>query len=220
MSNRHLTRQESPTKWPIERKGSVYLVRPNSNLNQGVPLLIVLREMLKLGQDRREVKSIIHSRHVLVNEKPATDEKNSILFLDTLRIIPTKKSYRLELSDKGKFYLNEIKENEADNKIAKIIDKRLLKGKKIQLNLSDGRNFLSDIKCETNDSLIINLKTGKIEKCLPLKEKAQVIIFSGKHAGNKGEIIDLDKKAKMAKIKTKHGEVNILIKQLMVAEEK
>lgn len=218
--NRHLTRQESPKKWPIERKGSVYLVRPNSNLNQGVPLLIVLREMLKLGQDRREVKRIIHSRQVLVNEKPVIDEKNSILFLDTLRIIPIKKSYRLELSDKGKFYLNEIKENEADKKIAKIIDKRLLKGKRIQLNLSDGRNFLSDIKCETNDSLIINFKTGKIERCLPLKEKAEVIIFSGKHAGNKGEIVNLDKKAKMAKIKTRHGEVNILIKQLMVAEER
>lgn len=214
----HLTRQSVPKKWPIERKGTTYVVKSRVDVSGGVPVLVALRNMLKLAQTRREVKKIIHLRQILINQKPARDEKNSILFLDTLTIVPTKKNYRLELSDSGKFYFKEIKENEANRKITKVINKKVLKGKKTQLNLSDGRNFLSDLKCNMNDSVIINLKEGKIEKCLPLKEKSKVIIFSGKHVGDEGEIIGLNPEEKIAKIKSGDKEINILIKQIMVVE--
>jgi len=214
----HLKRQSSPKNWPIERKGTTYIVKPRFSLREGVPLLIVLRDMLKLAQDRREVKKIIHSKQVLVNEKKARDEKNNILFLDTINVLPLKKCYRLELSEKGKFYLNEIKESEVNRKIAKIINKKMLKGKKIQLNLGDGRNFFSDIKCKINDSVEINLKEGKIEKCLPLKEKAKIIVFAGKHVGKKGEIVKLNLEEKTVKVKVGEREINILINQLMVVE--
>jgi small subunit ribosomal protein S4e len=214
----HLMRQEVPKKWPIERKGTTYIVKPKFGTKEGVPVLIILREMTKLAQNRREVKRIIHARQILVNEKAVKDEKSNVLFLDTINIIPLKKCYRLELSESGKFYLNEIKESEASKKIAKVINKKLLKGKKLQLNLSDGRNFLSDLKCKTNDSVLINLKTGKIEKCIPLKEKAEVIVFSGKHVGDKGQIISLDLEDKTAKIKSNEKEVNVLINQLLVTE--
>ena len=214
----HLSREEASKKWPIERKGTTYIVRPKFSINDGVPILIVLREMTKLAQTRREVQRIIHSKQVLANEKAVKDDKNNLLLFDTLNIIPLKKFYRLELTENGKFYLNEIKENEANKKVAKVVNKKTLKGKKVQLNLSDGRNFLSDIKCEMNDSVLINLKEKKIEKCIPLKEKSKVIIFSGKHIGEKGEIISLNEEEKMAKIKTKEKEINILINQLMVTE--
>ena len=40
--------------------------------------------------------------------------------------------------------------------------------------------------------LLLILKNRKIEKCLPLKEKANVIVFEGKHAGEKGSIEKLN----------------------------
>ena len=214
----HLKRQSSPTNWPIERKGTTYIVKSNFSFREGVPVLIVLRDMLKLAQNRSEVKRIIHSKQILINEKKVKEEKNSVLFLDTLSILPLKKSYRLELSEKGKFYLNEIKESEASKKIAKIVNKKMLKGKKVQLNLSDGRNFISELKCNINDSVEINLKDKKIEKCLHLKEKAKIGIFAGKHIGKKGEIISLNLEEKTAKVKIDEKEINILINQLMVME--
>jgi len=214
----HLKRQSSPKNWPVERKGTTYIVRSNFSFREGVPVLIVLRDMLKLAQNRSEVKRIIHSKQVLVNEKKVTDEKNNVLFLDTLNILPLKKCYRMEFSENGKFYLKEIKESEANKKITKIVNKSMLKGKKVQLNLSDGRNFLSDIKCNINDSVEINLKEGKIEKCLQLKEKAKIVVFAGKHIGNAGEIIKLDLEEKTAKVKIDEKEINILINQLMVVE--
>jgi small subunit ribosomal protein S4e len=216
--SKHLKRQCVPKSWPIERKGSKYVVKPRANIKNGIPVLIILRDILKLAQNRNEAKKIIHSKQILINEKPAKDEKNNVLLFDTLSIIPLKEYYRLELTEKGKFCLNKIKENETNKKISKIINKKILKGKKIQLNLSDGRNFLSDIKCNINDSVVINLKEKKIEKCLPLKEKAKVIIFAGKYAGKKGEIEKLNLEEKSAKVKISEKEINVLINQLMVIE--
>jgi small subunit ribosomal protein S4e len=214
----HLKRQGISKKWPIERKGTKYVVKPRFNTENGVPLLIVLRDMLKFAQNRKEVKKIIHLKQILVNGRVAKDERENILFFDILNMIPLKKYYRLELSENGKFYLNEIKENEANKKIAKVIGKKVLKKKKKQLNLSDGRNFLSDIKCKTNDSVVINLKDKKIEKCIPLKEGAKIFVFAGKHIGKSGETESIDEKEKTAKVKIKGKNINILIKQLIVVE--
>jgi small subunit ribosomal protein S4e len=99
--------------------------------------------------------------------------------------------------------------------VAKIINKKILKGGKTQVNLSDGRNFISDIKCKTNDSALINFKEKKIEKFISLKEGAEVIVFAGKHAGKKGNIKKIDQEKKMAEINTKDEIINVLTKQIM-----
>jgi len=214
----HWKRQSTPKSWPIERKGSTYVVKPRFSIEEGIPILVVLRDILKIAQNRNEVKRIIHLRQILVNERLVTDERNNLLFFDTLNIIPLKECYRMELNENGKFFLSKIKESEANKKIAKIINKKMLKGKKIQLNLSDGRNFISELKCKVNDSVEVNLKEGKIERCLPLKEKIKVVIFAGKHIGKKGEVEKLDLEEKIAKVKIHGKEINILINQLMVVE--
>jgi|TARA_Y100000034_G_scaffold19272_2_gene21709 small subunit ribosomal protein S4e len=211
----HLKRQKTPKKWPIPRKGTAYVVRPNNNLKNSIPILIVLRDILKLAQNRKEVKKAIHSKHILLNNKILKDEKNPMLLFDILSIVPSKKHYRMELSKKGKF---QIKETEINKKISKIINRKILKGKKIQLNLSDGKNFLSDIKCNVNDSVLINLKDKKIEKCIPLKEKAKIIIIGGKHTGETGIINNINSKRKITESVIDKKNVNVLIKQLMVIE--
>jgi len=214
----HLKRQKSPKNWPIYRKGTKYIVRPRSNIGKGLPLLVVLRDVLGIAQNRKEVKKALYEKQILVNNKVARDEKNNVLLLDTISILPMKKHYRLVLSDKGKFEVREIKEIGVNQKIAKVVNKRILKGKKIQLNLSDGRNFISDIKCNINDSVKINLKEKKIEGCLGLKEKAEVIVFAGKHSGGMGVIKKINKEKKMAELDINKKIVNTLISQFMVIE--
>ena len=219
----HLKRQKVPKNWPIYRKGTKYVVRGNCSLEKGVPLLIILRDMLNIVQNRKEAKKAIHEKYILLNNKITKDEKNSALLFDTLTIIPSKKYYRIGFSNNGKFEVKEIKENETNYKIAKVVDKKILRGKKIQLNLSDGRNFLSDIKCKINDSVLINFKDKKIDKCLPFKEKAKVIIFSGKHSGKIGIINKIKTERKMAELSIKKDSkekevIDVLIKQLMIIE--
>ncbi len=213
----HLKRQQSPKSWPVERKGTKYLVKPKGVAN-GIPMLIVLRDMLKIAQNRKEVKRAINMKNVLLNKKLIKDEKSSAVLFDTISIIPTKKNYRVTFSDKGKFQLDEIKESETNQKIAKVINKKVLKGKKTQINLSDGRNFLSDLKCNVNDSVLINLKEKKIEKCLPLKEKSNIFVFEGKHVGKQGTIEKIIPEQKMVEVDVNDSKINILIKQLVVVE--
>ena len=212
----HLKRQKVPKNWPIERKGTAYIVRPNANISNGIPILVAIRDILKLAQNRKEVKKVIHAKNLLLNGSPVKDEKNSISLFDTLTIVPSNENYILSLSEKGKFQIEKIKSGEETHKIAKIINKKMLKGKKTQLNLSDGRNFLSDIKCNVNDSVLINSKKKKIEKCLPLKEKGNVLVFAGKHAGKKANINKIDQVRKMAELTFEDKKINVLIKQLII----
>jgi len=214
----HLKRQKAPKNWPIYRKGTTFVVRPLTNLNKGIPILIILRDMLKTVQKRKEAKKMIHEKSVLLNNKIVKDEKNSTTLFDVITIVPLKKNYRLSLSDKGKFKLEEIKESEAGKKVSKIINKKILKGKKIQLNLIDGRNFLSDMKCKTNDSVVINFKNKKIEKCLEFCEKANAVVFGGKHAGVKGKIDKIDLKHRIVELGIGKEKINVLIKHLIVVE--
>jgi small subunit ribosomal protein S4e len=214
----HLKRQKTPKSWPIERKGTKYVVRGKSNMQKGVPILIVLRDILKITENRKEAKRALNSKKILLNGNLIKDERNTILLFDIITIIPTNKSYRLELTEKGKFILRDINEKEANYKISKIINKKILKGKKIQLNLYDGRNILSKENRNIEDSVLINLKEKKIEKDLPLIEKAKVIAIKGKHSGSTGIIEKIDKKNKSALIKINNKKVNILTKQIMVIE--
>ena len=131
----HLKRQGIPKNWPINRKGTTFIVKPSSK--KGIPFLIVLRYLLKIAQTRKKVKKAIHRKHLLINNKIVRDEKIGMTLFDTLSIVPSKTYYKLGISEKGKFELKEIKEAEANKKIVKNMDKKVLKGKKVQLNLSN-----------------------------------------------------------------------------------
>jgi len=213
----HLKRQRAPSKWPVQRKGTTFIVSPSSNLKLGIPILVVLRDILKVAQNKKEVKRAFFLGNILVNQKKISDFKYSLFLYDKITIIPSKKYYRLGLSESGKFALEDISEKDSYFKIAKIIDKKTLKGKKTQLNLSDGRNFISDLKCNVNDSVKIDFAKKQVTECLPLKEKAHVIVFAGKHSGKKGTIGKIDNEKKIVEVESGKGDkVNVLIKQLMV----
>lgn len=220
----HLKRQQSPKNWPIERKGTAYLVRSNYSIEKGVTILIALRDMLSFAKDRREVKKALNSRQILLNHRNVFDDRDNIQLFDILTILPPKnsnlheKNYKMIIGKNKKFELKEIHGQEAEHKISKVINKTTLKEKKVQINLSDGKNFISDMKCKTNDSVLINLKGKRIEKCIPLKKDSMAIVISGKHAGEEGKIKEIDEKKGIARFESNNEIINILIKQIMVLE--
>jgi small subunit ribosomal protein S4e len=214
----YLKRHVVPTSWPIPRKGTAYVVSPLFGPEKGLPLLIILRDILKIAKNRREAKKAIKSKEILLNGNEVFEERILVSFLDTITIKSMKKSYRLILSDKGKFILEDIKENESLRKISKIINKKMIKNGKIQLNLMDGRNILSDIKSKVNDSVVFSFKEKKIEKVLPLKEGAKFVIFAGKHIGENGIIESIDNEKKVIESNLENKKTKILIKQLVVVE--
>lgn len=213
--SKHQKRQEVPKNWPIARKGTTFVINKRSS---GIPLLVLLRDLLKVVRNRRELKKAINSKDVLVCGKEIVDEKRSVELFDTITLVPQKKNFRVVLSQYGKFDLEEIQEKESKKKISKIIGKVSRKGKKTQINLIDGKNYLSDIDCKVQDSVIVDLEKNKISKVLPVKEKANVLAFAGKHAGYKGKITKVIPEYKMVEIKSEEKTFNALIKQVVVLE--
>lgn len=211
----HLKRQKVPKNWPIARKGKTFVVKSKS---KGIPLLIALRDMLELAQNKKEVKQAIHKKHLLISGKIATDEKTSLELFDILTIIPSKENYQLILSRFGKYGLEKIDEKDTKTKVSKVIGKKAIKGKKMQINLFDGRNYLSENECKVNDSVVVDLVKNKISKVLPLKEKVNIMAIGGKHAGAVGVIEKLIPELKMAEINNGEKKFRVLIKQLMVTQ--
>ncbi|RMD45520.1 hypothetical protein D6829_02155 [Candidatus Pacearchaeota archaeon] len=213
----HIKRNRAPTKWPIPRKGSTFVVRPSHALSKGIPLLIVLRDVLKIARIRKEVKYMLTNGMVLVNSKERKDEKFPLQLFDTLTLKNSNQNFRLEVVNR-KFQLVEIKKEEASKKIVKVIGKKILKNKKVQINLDDGHNFLTKHKFSVGDSAVIDLAKGKVERILPLKKGAQVEVIGGKHAGERGELIKVEelKRGRMYVIKIGEKEVKLPLKTLLV----
>jgi len=212
----YLKRQRAPKNWPITRKGTKYIIRGNSNLRNGVPLLILLRDSLGIVGSRKELKKAMNQKNILLNKKIINEDKIGVSLFDVVSLVSSGKNYIVNLSEKGIFCLEEISEKESNSKIAKVIGKKMLKGKKLQLNLSDGINFISDMSCKVNDSVEVNFKENKIAKCVPLKEKTEALVFAGKHSGKKGVIESINNVEKMVQLKLKDETIHALIKQIMV----
>ena len=68
------------------------------------------------------------------------------------------------------------------------------------------------------DSAVINLKEKKIQSHIPLKEKSDVVVFSGKHSGKKGKITQIKKENKTAELDTGKEKINVLIKQIIAVK--
>ena len=206
----HLKRNEMPKSWPLAKKGTKYIVRPLHNLQKSIPLLIILRDILKIVQNKKEVKKLLHLKKIKVNCKIVNEEKFSLMLFDIISL--DNKDFRLILKNK-KFSLQEINEKETKEKIVKVIGKKILKGKKLQVNLNDGRNFLYNEKLATGDSVIIDLKENKISKILPFKEGSKVIFISGKYIGEEGKIEKIEKNimVKVGQIKINARKENLMV---------
>lgn len=212
---KHLKREAAPKNWPIARKGNAFVVK---NASKGIPILVVLRDMLKIAQNRKEVKMAIHKKQLVVSGKPVRDEKQSLELFDTLEIIPSKENFRLNLNKHGKYACEKIEKKNSTKKVSKVIGKKVLRGKKVQLNLIDGRNYLYDKDVNVNDSVLIDLEKNSISKVLPVKEKANVLVIAGKHSGESGKISKIIPERKMVEVSSDEGKFNALIKQIMVTE--
>lgn len=210
----HLTRVASSKFLPIPRKGTKYLVVPSHNSQTGIPLVIVMRDVLKLVKSKKELKKILLEKKIKVNEREVKEVNQTLLLFDTIKIDCMDLSYRVTYSENKKITLEKIDKKESNFKIVKVTNKKILKNNKQQINFNDGRNILSNEKVNTGDSIRINLTENKIEKILSIKEKSKSMVIKGKHIGKTGEISKIE--GQEITIKTKDGEIKTNEKEIIV----
>tara|TARA_Y100000310_G_C20688081_1_gene820393 strand:- start:1320 stop:1943 length:624 start_codon:yes stop_codon:yes gene_type:complete len=189
-------RNKTTTKLPIQRKGTKYVVRASSHLSNSVPVVIALRDMLKLAKTSAEVKKMITSKLLKINNKLVRSHKESIKLFN---IFQADKKYQLILLPTGKFAFQETKD---DKRLCKVIGKKLLKKNSIQINLHDGSNSLTSEKINTGDSVYLD-SSGKVNSHVSLEKSKDAFIISGKYAGQECKIQEVDDKLVKVKFKDK-----------------
>lgn len=208
MKTSHIKRLSAPNTWQIKRKGITFITRPNPGQHSfklGMPLIIILREVLKYGKTAREIKNILNKKIISVDGIRRKDPRLIAGLFDVVGIEERNEYYRIMLNKKGKIALNPIDKSEAQFKPCKIIGKSKLK-EKIQLNLYDGKNILVDKDSfKVGDSLIISLPKPEIKNHLKLEKNNTIYLTGGKHVGDIGIVEDI--KDKNIFYKSKSGEV-------------
>ncbi len=193
--SRHQKRLSVPNSWPVERKTAKYTVKAAAGPHgeNGVPLLIVLRDVLGYVDSKKEAQYAIGEGGVLVNGEPINDVRRPIGMFDILGFEERAEFYRVFPGQGGRLALTPIEEADADGKLGKIVDKRQVPGGDTQLQLHDGRNLRVEDGAEysPDDSIVIDWD-GEILAHFVYEEGALVTAVQGQHAGEVGEIETID----------------------------
>ncbi len=184
---KHIKRMAAPSSWAIPRKTSYWVTKPRAGphgLKESMPLLSVVRDMLKLCDNSREARFIIGSRQITVDGKVVTDYKYPVGLMDVVTVTKTKQSYRMLVDYKAKLKLVSIEDLEKDWKLARIDNKTVVSKGKVQINLHDGRNMLlPKDQYKTGDVLKIELPTQKVVKAFKLEKGSLALLIGGSHPG-------------------------------------
>ena len=211
----HVKRNTIQKFWPVPRKGTKYIARASHEKTEGIPLIVVMRDVLKLVKSKKELQKLINEKKVEINGKLIRDVKYPVMLFDSLSFKDINKYYKAVLKGK-RVGFEEIDEKKAGSRIYKVIKKRQIKDKKIQLNLNNGKNILSSEKIKTGDFIVLSNKDGKIIQTISLGHDSDVIVVDGKHIGKQGKIKEIAKKGEndIAVILTEEGEIKVDVDSL------
>ncbi|WP_338729523.1 30S ribosomal protein S4e [Haladaptatus sp. DJG-WS-42] len=194
MSN-HQKRLSVPNSWPVERKTAVFTVKAGAGPHgeEGVPLLIVLRDVLGYVDSKKEARYALNQGTVLVNGKQVTDERRPIGMFDILSFTERDEYYRVFPDEGGRLALTAIPGDAADSKLGKITGKRSVQGGKTQLSLHNGQTLLFDEDPGYNggDSLVVS-SDAEVVAHFVYEEGALVTAIKGQHAGEIGTIENIE----------------------------
>lgn len=181
-----LKRLRAPKFWKVPKKIKKWVVTPRPGPHkkfESIPLLIIVRDILKLTDIGKEAKKIITMGEIWIDGKIRKDYKYPVGLMDVVSIPKLKRYFRVVVTSKG-LELIEIKQTEAKEKLCRVNNKTTIKKGKIQLNLHDGRNILVDKDdYKTGDSVLIELPTQKIKNHLKFEKGNLGLIIKGKNSG-------------------------------------
>ncbi|MBN1802940.1 MAG: 30S ribosomal protein S4e [Candidatus Lokiarchaeota archaeon] len=204
---RSVKRLNTPAYLQIKRKHGKFFVKPSPGphpSNFCLPLLHVVRDLLKVVDTHREAKKLIGQGLFKVDQKVVRDKTYPIGLMDVISIEKEGKDYRVFPDSHHGLVVKEIPKKNNEFKLCRIAQKTTVKGGHVQLNLHDGRNILINVKDPKNpkeaknfsrmDVLKISLPTQEIQKTFKFKEGNIAMIMSGKNIGQVGKVHSITKR--------------------------
>jgi small subunit ribosomal protein S4e len=146
--SRSLKRLNTPKFLQIKRKHGKFFMKPSSGPHPSrfcLPLLHIVRDLLKLVDNHREAKKLIGLGNFKVDGKVVKDTTYPVGLMDVLSIDRINKHYRILPDSHYGLILHEITEAESTFKLCRITQKTTIKGGHIQLNLHDGKKNIGQL---------------------------------------------------------------------------
>ncbi len=194
MSN-HQKRLSVPNSWPVERKTETYTVKAGAGPHgeDGVPLLVLLRDVLGYVDSKKEARYALNQDSVLVNGDAISDERRPIGMFDIIAFTEREEYYRVFPDEGGRLALTPIDADAAGSRLGKIVRKEQVTGGAFQLTLHDGTNIRVDDAGEyaPNDSLVIDNEDKSVVAHFVYEEGALVTAVDGQHAGDIGTVDEI-----------------------------
>jgi small subunit ribosomal protein S4e len=190
--NHHLKRVAAPRSWPITRKTSKWVAKPSPGPHSeehGMPLIVVLRDLLHLADKAKEIKQILHEGKVMVDGKVRKDHRFPVGLFDVISVPDVNANYRVTVGQDGKFKLLPV--TDSSSKLLKIVNKTMVAGGKIQLNFHDGTTMLANNDYHAKDSVVLKVPEKSIDRHLKYEVGSMAYVINGKHAGTLGKIKEI-----------------------------
>lgn len=192
--DKRLKRQLAPRFWQVNRKSVRFILNtmPGPHTRKfSYPIGVVLRDLLHVCSNIREVKRSLNKGLINVDGKIIRHQNFPIGLMDTLEIKPSNQSYRFVPSNGIPLFPIKINSDEKNLKLEKIKSKVTSKENLYQYCLHDGRTFLSKESYNVNDTCLIDLPKFGIKNHVQLKEGCTVIVTRGENAGNIGKVEEI-----------------------------
>jgi small subunit ribosomal protein S4e len=199
-NKKHIKRLNTPGFLQIKRKHGTFFVNPSPGPHPKrfcLPLLHIVRDLLKMVPYSRDAKKLIGQGYFKVDGRVIRDIKFPLGIMDVLSVQKIDKYYRILPDSHHGLVLFEIPKEEAEIKLCRVNSKSTLKGGHIQLNLHDGRNIKIEVKVPTKpkedvykrmDVLKISIPSQEILSHIKFKENSLAIIMAGKNIAKIGII--------------------------------
>mmetsp|Transcript_3636 Transcript_3636/g.5767 ORF Transcript_3636/g.5767 Transcript_3636/m.5767 type:complete len:262 (+) Transcript_3636:152-937(+) len=194
---KHLKRLHAPKHWNIGKMGGVWALRPSQGphkLRECLPVAIILRERLKYALTGKECQQICMERCVKVDGKVRTDVGYPAGFMDVIELDKSNDRFRLLYDTKGRYVLHRLDREEAQYKLCRI-NKVYVSSKKVPVAVThDGRTLrYPDPDIKVNDTVKVNIKTGKASDIIKFDLGAMVMITKGHNCGRVGTLMHIEK---------------------------
>jgi len=189
---KHLKRMFAPSHWMLDKLRGRWAPRPSAGphkMRECMPLIVMLRNRLKYALTYRECKMIVMQRLIKVDSKVRTDMFYPAGFMDVVQIEKTKENLRLLYDTKGRFVLHKVSKEEASYKLCRV--KKVFRGpKSVPYAIThDGRTIrYPDPEVKANDTVRLDLSTGKILDWVKFEAGNSVMISGGNNIGRVGTI--------------------------------
>lgn len=190
----HQKRLSAPNSWPIERKEATFTVKAGAGPHgeSGVPLLIVLRDVLGYVDSKKEARYALDNDSVLVNGVAVSDEARPVGMFDILAFREREEFFRVFPGEGGRLALTAIDEESASSRLGKVAAKTQVAGGAFQYTLHDGTTLQDeDGEYAAKDSLVVDNETKEVVAHFPYEEGALVTAVDGTHSGEIGTLEEI-----------------------------